>query len=395
MEKQTIICVDDEEIILDALQEQLVSCFGDEYNIETSDSAEDALEFFKELLEEGQQVPVIISDYIMPGMKGDELLKEIHKLSPGSLKILLTGQASIEGISNAINNAKLYRYIAKPWDKDDLVLTVREAIKSFFQEIKIRKQNSELRSLNASLEDQVVKRTKELHLANASKDKFFSIIAHDLKSPFNALMGLSEIMIENWDVLPDEDKMEFTKDIHKASKSTYSLLKNLLEWTRSQTGRIKIEPTTFYPEKIVHENFKVLKQHAESKQIRIENNIDPEVSCFADMNMMSTVFRNLISNAIKFTNTGGRIAISSKENGAFYTFCISDDGIGMDEETQSELFSMSNKAQRTGTSQESGTGLGLLLCKEFVEKNKGEISVRSKVNEGSTFYFTLPKSENQ
>src|SRR5680860_1175394 len=125
MRKQIILCVDDEEIILEALQEQLDSFFGEEYIIETADSGEDALEFFLELIKEGVQIPVIISDYIMPGMKGDELLKEIHKKSPDSLKILLTGQASIEGISNAINNAQLYRYLSKPWDKDDLILTVK------------------------------------------------------------------------------------------------------------------------------------------------------------------------------------------------------------------------------------------------------------------------------
>jgi signal transduction histidine kinase len=390
MEKQTILCVDDEEIILEALQEQLASFFGDEYNIETSDSGHDALEYFKELQEEGRQVPVIISDYIMPGMKGDELLKEIHTLSPDSLKILLTGQASIEGISNAINNAQLYRYIAKPWDKDDLVLTVKEAIKSFFQEVKIHKQNKELLTLNASLEDQVIQRTKELHAANAAKDKFFSIIAHDLKSPFNALIGLSEIMIENWDVLEDEEKIDFTKDIHNASKNTYILLKNLLEWTRSQTGRITVEASEFCPAQIVDENLHVLKQHAVSKKITIINNVDKNLSCFADSNMISTVFRNLISNAIKFTRPEGKITISSSVNGKDYKFCISDDGIGMDEETQAGLFRISNKSQRQGTSNESGTGLGLLLCKEFVEKNKGSIEVESKPNEGSTFCITLP-----
>uniref|UniRef100_UPI003217EAEE hybrid sensor histidine kinase/response regulator n=1 Tax=uncultured Draconibacterium sp. TaxID=1573823 RepID=UPI003217EAEE len=395
MERQTILCVDDEEIILEALQEQLDSSFGQKYNVETSDSGEDALEYFKELLNEGQQIPVIISDYIMPGMKGDELLKEIHKLSPGSLKILLTGQASIEGISNAINNAQLYRYIAKPWDKNDLVLTVKEAIKSFFQEIKIRKQNKELLTLNASLEDQVAKRTEELRLANAEKDKFFSIIAHDLKSPFNALMGLSKIMIENWDVLPDEDKIEFTQDIHNASENTYNLLKNLLEWTRSQTGRITIEISRFCPADIVEENFKVLKQHADSKQINIDNKINKDCTCLADKNMISTVFRNVISNAIKFTNPGGKITISSTENGSFTTYNIIDNGIGMNTETLNELFTLSNKSQRSGTSQESGTGLGLILCKEFVEKNGGKISVTSRVNQGSTFSFSLPKAEAQ
>ena len=393
MKKQTIICVDDEEIILEAIQEQLESTFGEEYNIETSDSGEDALEFFKELLEEGQQVPVVISDYIMPGMKGDELLKEIHKLAPESLKILLTGQASIEGISNAINNAQLYRYISKPWDKDDLVLTVKEAVKSFLQDIKIRKQNKELLLLNASLEEQVEERTEELRKANAAKDKFFSIIAHDLRSPFNALLGLSEAMLDNWNAIPDESKMEFVQDMNKASKSTYNLLQNLLEWSRSQTGKVVVEATVFSPLQVVSDNLEVLKQHADSKKISIKNEVDPGINCYADKNMISTVFRNLISNAIKFTNENGTITITSSSQNNHHEFCIIDDGIGMDEETKNGLFNLSSKTQRFGTSHESGTGLGLHLCKEFVEKNKGQLSVSSKENEGSTFCFTLPVAQ--
>ncbi|AHW60856.1 Signal transduction histidine kinase [Draconibacterium orientale] len=390
MQKQTIICVDDEEIILEAIQEQLQSTFGEEYNIETSDSGEDALEFFKELMDEGQQVPVIISDYIMPGMKGDELLKEIHKLSPESLKILLTGQASIEGISNAINNAQLYRFIAKPWDKADLVLTVKEAVKSFIQEIKIRKQNKKLLELNASLEEQVAQRTEELREANAAKDKFFSIIAHDLKSPFNALLGLSDAMLENWEIFENEDKLEFVQDIHNTSKNTYALLQNLLEWSRSQIGSLQINPEVFNPVELVNENIMVLKQHVDTKQISITNKINNEVLCQADKNMISTVFRNLISNAIKFTNPQGNITITGCTKNEYHEFSVTDNGIGMNEKTKDDLFKLNSKTQRAGTSEESGTGLGLLLCKEFVEKNGGEIAVTSKENEGSTFSFTLP-----
>ena len=390
MNKQTILCVDDEEIILEALQEQLDVYFGDEYNVETSDSGEDALDFIKELLADGQQVPVIISDYIMPGMKGDQLLKEAHKLSPESLKILLTGQASIEGISNAINNAQLYRYIAKPWDKDDLVLTVKEAIKSFLREIKINKQNKELLKLNASLEEKVEQRTKELALANASKDKFFSIIAHDLKSPFTALLGISEIMIENWENMEEAEKKEFLKDIYSASKNTFNLLQNLLEWSRSQTGRMEVNKSSFSPYKIIHENISVLHQQADNKDISLVNSVTNEISCYADKNMISTVFRNLISNAIKFTREGGTIKVSVKQTDSLYQFCIADNGVGMSESVVSKLFALNEKVQSAGTANEKGTGLGLLLCKELIEKNGGTISVTSELNVGSKFYFSIP-----
>lgn len=394
MQKQVILCVDDEQIILDALHEQLDSIFGNEYNVETADSGEDALEFYKELINDGLRVPVIISDYIMPGMKGDELLKEVHKLDSESLKILLTGQASIEGISNAINNAQLYRYIAKPWDKDDLALTVKEAIKSFLQEIKIKKQNEELLVLNASLEEKVQQRTHELEIANAAKDKFFSIIAHDLKSPFNALLGLSEIMIENWDEMTDEDKINFIRDINTSSKNTLNLLKNLLDWSRSQTGRVQVEPENFDAYQLIDENIQVLLQHAESKQIKIINHVPENQLCFADKNMISTVFRNLISNSIKFTNAGGTIEIKSETKNGFYEYCVADNGIGMDAHTLNNLFNITEKVQRTGTADETGTGLGLLLCKEFVEKNGGQMLVKSENGKGTQTFFTVKKETN-
>ncbi|MCF6334050.1 MAG: hybrid sensor histidine kinase/response regulator [Draconibacterium sp.] len=392
MNRQVILCIDDEEIILNALEEQLDNIFGEEYKIETSDSGEDALEYFKELIDEGINVPVVISDYIMPGMKGDELLKEIHAISQGSLKILLTGQASIDGISNAINNAQLYRYIAKPWDKDDLVLTVKEAIKSFLQELKIKKQYEELLLLNASLEEKVKQRTKALSLADASKNMFFSIIAHDLKSPFNALLGLSEIMIENWEVMSNEDKIEFVKDIHSTSKNTFNLLQNLLEWSRSQTGKIQIEASNFSPYLVIQDNISVLLQHADNKNITVKNSVPENINCFADKNMISTVFRNLISNSLKFTSDGGNIEISATPIDNFFQFCISDNGTGMDKNTISKLFSITEKVQKAGTANELGTGLGLILCKEFIEKNNGKIFVESELNVGSKFFFTIPKA---
>lgn len=395
MDKQVILCVDDENIILDALEEQLGSFFSDEYVIVTSDSGEDALDYFLEARKEGLQVPVIISDYIMPGMKGDELLKRIHALSPKSLKILLTGQASIEGISNAINNAQLYRYIAKPWDKDDLVLTVKEAIKSFLQSIKIEKQNKELLALNTSLEEKVKQRTGELQIANASKDKFFSIIAHDLKSPFNGLMGLSEIMIDNWDDMSDFEKMHFIKSIHSTSRNTFNLLQNLLDWSRSQTGRIKVEPEYFSAYHVMHENLSILYQQADNKEITIKIKMPDQYKCYADKNMISTVFRNILSNSIKFTNTGGMIEVEALEKNGWAMFTISDNGIGMSEKTLSNLFKITEKVQRNGTANETGTGLGLILCKEFVEKNGGTIKVESEQDRGSRFIITIPTTKQE
>jgi signal transduction histidine kinase len=163
-----------------------------------------------------------------------------------------------------------------------------------------------------------------------------------------------------------------------------------LEWSRSQIGSLQINPEVFNPVELVNENIMVLKQHADTKQISITNKINNEVLCQADKNMISTVFRNLISNAIKFTNPQGNITITGCTKNEYHEFSVTDNGIGMNEKTKDDLFKLNSKTQRAGTSEESGTGLGLLLCKEFVEKNGGEIAVTSKENEGSTFSFTLP-----
>ncbi len=162
MEKGTIICVDDESIVLTGLKSQLKRYFENEYNIETAESAEEALEIFEDLLEDSEEIPLIISDQIMPGMKGDELLVKIHQLRKNTLKILLTGQADARAVGNSVNNANLYRYIAKPWDEADLTLTVKEALRSYFQDKKLEQQNAELLELNQSLEQKVRERTLEL-----------------------------------------------------------------------------------------------------------------------------------------------------------------------------------------------------------------------------------------
>jgi two-component system sensor histidine kinase/response regulator len=390
MSEKVILCIDDESIVLDSLKEQLQKGLEGEYLIEVAESGDEALELFDELINEDFEIPVVIADFIMPGMRGDALLSSIHNIKPSAKTILLTGQASIEGVSNAVNQANLYRFIAKPWEKDDLMLTIKEALKSFEQDKTILLQNEELRELNINLEKKVEQRTQELKELNATKDKFFSIIAHDLKNPFNTLMGFTELLLDNLNEYSTEKLREFIDILHQTSRQSYALLENLLEWSRSQTGRLEMKPDRIMLHELINENISLLTNHAAKKNIRLINEIDLSAQAFCDENMIRTVIRNLISNAIKYTNDHGAITCRSKIRENFIEVSIADTGIGIKTENLGKLFRIDVNYTTKGTAQETGTGLGLILCKEFINKNKGEIRVESEFGKGSTFLFTLP-----
>ncbi|MBN2613550.1 MAG: hybrid sensor histidine kinase/response regulator [Bacteroidales bacterium] len=390
MNKQAILCIDDEAIVLDALTEQLQIEFGSEYTIEVAEKGDEALEIFEEYVNKDIGIPVVIADFIMPGMKGDEILEKIHRQKPDTRNILLTGQASLEGVSNAVNKANLYRYISKPWDKNDLILTIREALRSYDQEKIILKQNTELRELNATLEAKVEQRTRELQELNKTKDKFFSIIAHDLKNPFNSVMGFSELMLSHLDNYDRKQIKDFVQIIYNTSKNAFSLLENLLEWSRAQTGRLQINPEQIDISRIVDENVELLAGVAENKGIHLVNEVKSSSFAFADENMVKTVIRNLLSNALKYTPRGGTVKVSSVLQDGLTEIIVSDTGVGIKEENIEKLFRIDVNFSTPGTEEEEGTGLGLILCREFVEKNKGSIAVKSTFGKGSEFSFRLP-----
>ena len=248
----------------------------------------------------------------------------------------------------------------------------------------------ELTELKEHLEEQVAKRTAQLQEANATKDKFFSIIAHDLKSPFNIIQGFLNLIHEEFDEFNSQELKEFIGKTLEASTNTFTLLENLLEWSRSQRGTIEYKPVRMNLcetcDEVIHYNADM----AENKNIRIINTISHDHVAFADANMTRTIIRNLVTNALKFSHPAGDIKISAEIDGDKVIVCVQDKGIGMNKDYLEKLFMINEKTQRQGTYKEKGTGLGLILCKEFVEKNKGKIWVESREDEGSAFYFSLP-----
>jgi signal transduction histidine kinase len=239
-------------------------------------------------------------------------------------------------------------------------------------------------------EEALKEHKKNLTELNTTKDKLLSIIAHDLRSPFNSILGFSELIIENitkYDVVRSE---EYIKLIHSSAKHTLNLLDNLLDWAKSQTGQIDFNPENFLLQPIIEKVVNTLISSAIIKNISIDFFQSDKIVVCADQNMLRTILRNLITNAIKFTNSGGKISIYavSKQDQIYIT--VEDNGVGMDNETINKLFSLSNPITTIGTAKERGTGLGLILCREFVERNGGKIMVVSEVGKGSRVTFTIP-----
>jgi len=226
---------------------------------------------------------------------------------------------------------------------------------------------------------------------NATKDKFYSIIAHDLRSPFQTLLGYSEMLRSNVNNLGKDKIFGYSDNIHKASAETYSLLEDLLQWTGSQTGRIKASPEPIYVIEMFYSIVKIYKEIAAKKNINLYSNVINDLFIYADRHMITTILRNLVSNAIKFTGREGSIILDAKEDNENIVISVTDSGIGISEDNVTKLFRIDSTFSTKGTEKEKGTGLGLIICKEFAEKNNGVLSVKSKLNEGSTFLLSIPK----
>jgi len=240
-------------------------------------------------------------------------------------------------------------------------------------------------------EKEIKLKNEELLRLNAEKDKFFSIIAHDLRSPFNGFLGLTEVMAGNLYDLSMIQIQEFAEKIRLSATNLYRLLNNLLEWSQIQKGSVHFTPAIIQFRTLIEENIILVKESAKIKGIEIGLDIPESLEIFADANMLQTVIRNLLSNAIKFTPKGGKVNIYAKSNNDnSLDISIQDTGIGMCQQMIDDLFRIDISTGRKGTAGELSTGLGLLLCKEFIEKHGGKIRVESIVKVGTTFNFSLP-----
>jgi PAS domain S-box-containing protein len=267
----------------------------------------------------------------------------------------------------------------------------------------IRNENEKLSFLTAQLQDITIKKNAEVKLINyaeeleelnQSKDKFFSIISHDLRSPFNALLGISEYTTKFFDNLSKEDIKESIENMHSSAKKVYNLIQNLLEWTQIQTGGLEFEKSKIDLCEISKSILELYEETAKSKNINLTTNISNSIFLYADQYMIETILRNLVSNGIKFTHPTGSVSINAAVKSNLVEVTVEDNGIGITPENKKNLFNIDKQCRMDGTAKEKGTGLGLILCKDFIEKSNGTITVESNLNKGSKFTFTVPLYNN-
>ena len=242
----------------------------------------------------------------------------------------------------------------------------------------------------AELNEKLRASEQQLKDLNVRKDKFFSIVSHDVKSMLVSAIGFSKLLISDADTLPRDMVKEFASHVHSSTINTYDLLENLLTWTRMQTGRMLYQRAWHGVDDLIQNNLRMLQDNAARKRIQLSREGDREAQVYADRNMINSVLQNLISNAIKFTKQGGEITVSSRTFDHTVEIAVRDNGVGISPENLNKLFRIDMNHSTPGTDEEEGTGLGLVLCKEMIEKHEGRIWAESEPGKGSSFFFTLP-----
>jgi signal transduction histidine kinase len=393
-DKWKVLIVDDEEAIHTVTRLALddFTFQGRKITFLDAKSAEEA----KNVMEENPDIAVILLDVVMETSDaGLALVKYVREtLGNNFVRIVLrTGQPGQAPEKKVIRDYAIDDYKTKTELTQDKLFTVVLASMRTYEAMMT------VESYRQNLEERVKERTRELEEANqelqkvnATKDKFFSIIAHDLKNPLTSMIGFSDMMSEFMESFSEKQLMDTIKVIQSSSKKLYKLLENLLEWSRCQLGTIRYEPEKIDMNFVSVAAIDLLQESAALKDIKLHSTVPKNTIVVADRNMVITILRNLASNAIKFTPEGGEIKIESRINGKFVEFSVVDNGIGIKAEIQDKLFQIGTHHTTLGTKEEKGTGLGLILCKEFIEKHGGKIWVESEEGKGSKFKFTLQKA---
>lgn len=355
-----ILVIEDKDLDLLFIK-KILSLTGEVITLKSANNINDGLSIVQ-----SEKVDCILLDLHLPDGDGVTAFDMVFKCCPHIPIILLTGSGDINLGLDLIDRGAQDFINKEDINSKDLLKAIKFSIRRI-------KTENELRELNAT------------------KDKFFSIMAHDLKSPLSIFALATDTLAKENRNLDPEDLDEYLHDLNENAQNIYSLLENLLTWSRTQRGKIVYSPDIFDLKYLVDSNIQLYQTSANAKRIALINNVKDEVKVYSDSNLINTVIRNLINNAIKFTNEEGKIQISVESDMKNYTVSIADDGIGMSELAVDNLFRIDMNITTLGTKNEKGTGLGLIVCKEFIKIIGGDIWAKSELGVGTTFYFTIPK----
>lgn len=321
---------------------------------------------------------LILLDIMMPLMDGFEVCQRL-KDNPETADIPVIFVTALTETNNKLKGFQVggVDYITKPFHKEEVVARIET-------HLTLKRQKDELQRLNRELEDI----NKKLMAANESKDRLFSIIGHDMRGPLSNILNLLRLLDD--DALTPEERKELIEESLRSLRYTYDMLENLLFWAKSQKAELVMNPEPLQLSEIVEENIVLMETLVRDKGIIVSQDIDEGLVVLADRNMLNIILRNLISNSIKFSNTGNVVKIFGSREAGKALISVKDEGIGMSQETQIKIFQRREGYSTRGTDQEKGTGLGLTLCIEFIRKMGGAYFVESEEGKGTTFSFTLP-----
>lgn len=364
-EKVSVLIIEDDPEDFFLTKEILHNIKNTSYKIDWESDYKKAIE--RVLLREHE---VYLIDYKIGSKTGIDLVKVLVNSGVNCPFIFLTGMDNIDIDVEAMQVGATDYLIKGKINADLLERTIRYAIRQKKIENKLRESNT-------------------------TKDKLFSVISHDLRSPLGSLMNALELMVEQKDKIDPVMQSQIIKELLKNSKLTYNLLENLLQWSLTHMGALTLKVEEIEACDILAHVMRINLPSARVKSIILECNDEPGLVCYADRNMLDTILRNLISNAIKYTPEMGKVTLDITKKGNAALFSVSDTGIGMDKETKQKILDPNVFYSSRGTNNEKGSGLGLILCKEFVQKLGGDIWIDSRKGKGSTFYFTIPDKPEQ
>jgi signal transduction histidine kinase len=386
---RTLLIVDDEEAVLASL----VELFQDRCRIVTAHNADEALAQLTQV-----DIGVALVDQRMPKTPGCELLAQIAAHQPDITRILMTAHADLDVVRRAINQGKIYYYVTKPWQLDELETVVEKAFEHHELLCERRRLIAELRRANSELEAKVRARTQELteknavlEAMNALKNEFLGMAAHDLRSPISNIESLADLLLESEGEIGRDERVELITMIRQLSQGMMKLLNDLLDIAAIESGKIDLQPT---PVSIPPYLMEVATYHrllAERKKIALVTEVAEGLPAIPfDRERIRQVLNNLLSNAIKFSPRHTVVTLAAHRVATGIEFAVSDQGPGIRPEDQGKLFGAFQRVGTQPTGGESSTGLGLSICKKIVELHGGTIGVESEVGRGSRFYFTLP-----